>query len=184
MGNRLIPSNSVFAVGFAGAVAMWVGWLLTHLPWIGLVESVAQPVVVATWFAALAVGSAAIAREGATRGETVLRATGAGFLSSLLGLLILGSKLTTTPAAVEAGKAVTSAVELRPAAALIVLGFLCTGAVLGLFAGLAAGVITKPSLRTSLPTASEKLWLGRFAWIACVSIVPLIVVGGLVTSTG
>lgn len=184
MAQRFIPSSSVFTVGFAAAVSMWVAWLITHLPWIGCPESVALPIVLATWFAALAVGAVAIAREGATRGETGVRSALAGVVSALLGLLILGSKLTAPPTPVEAGSAVTQAVELRPAAGLIVIGFLLTGLVLGALAGLIAGVVARPTLRTAIASESERLWLGRFAWVACVSIVPLIVVGGLVTSTG
>jgi cytochrome c oxidase assembly protein subunit 15 len=183
MAKRLLPSSSVFVVGFASAVSMWVTWLLTHLPWIGLPESVALPIVVAAWFVALAFGAAAIARAGATRGEAVLRSTAAGLLSATLGLLILGSKLTTAPGG-EAGQTVTAAVELRPAAALMVVGFLLTGAVLGLVAGIVAGVLQKPALRAPMPSESGRIWLARMAMVACVSIVPLIVVGGLVTSTG
>lgn len=184
MANRLLPSSSVFVVGFAAAVSMWVAWLLTHLPWIGLPESVALPIVVAAWFLALAIGAAAIARGGATKGEAVLRSTLAGLLSAVLGLLILGSKLTSVPGGAEAGKAVTTAVELRPAAGLMVVGFVFTGAVLGLVAGVVAGVLHKPALRAPMPSESDRVWLARMAMVACVSIVPLIVVGGLVTSTG
>ncbi|MBY0112189.1 MAG: COX15/CtaA family protein [Phycisphaerales bacterium] len=181
---RLLPNTSTVTVGFIAAVTMWTAWLVTHLPWLGLPESVALPIVVSAWFAALAVGGVLLAKDGATRGETSLRCVGAGLISALLGLLILGSKLTEPPTQVAAGEAVTTAVSLKPAAGLMVAGFLATGALLGLVAGLAAGVLGRPAARVNIPSASNPVWLGRFAVVACVSIVPLIVVGGLVTSTG
>ncbi len=181
---RLLPSISTVAVGFIAAVTMWTAWLVTHLPWLGMPESVALPLVVSAWFVALSIGAVLLTKDGATRGETTLRCVGAGLISSLLGLLILGSKLTEPPTPVGAGEAVTTAVSLKPSAGLVVIGFLFTGAVLGLLAGLASGVLVEPSRKPSIPAASNPLWLGRFALVASVSIVPLIVVGGLVTSTG
>lgn len=181
---RLLPNISTVTVGFIAAVTMWTAWLVTHLPWLGMPESVALPIVVSGWFAALAVGGVLLAKDGATRGETNLRSLGAGLISALLGLLILGSKLTEPPKQVAAGEAVTAAVSLKPAAGLMILGFLATGALLGLVAGLAAGVLSRPVARVSIPTASNPFWLARFAVVVCISIVPLIVVGGLVTSTG
>lgn len=184
MNQRLLPSISTVTVGFIAAVTMWTAWLITHLPWLGMPESVALPIVVFAWVLALAIGGSLLIRDGATRGETTLRCVGAGVISSLLGLLILGSKLTEPPTPVEAGEAVTTAVSLKPAAGLMVIGFLITGGVLGLLAGLVAGVVTPATLRPTIPSESNPRWLGRFAMVACVSIVPLIVVGGLVTSTG
>ncbi len=181
---RILPSMSTITVGFIAAVTMWTAWLITHLPWVGLPESVALPIVVSAWFIALAIGGVLLAKDGATRGETTLRCVGAGFISSLLGLLILGSKLTEPPAPVLAGEAITTAVTLKPSAALMVLGFFFSGALLGLLAGLASGVLSQPSQKAGIPSESNPRWLGRFAIVACVSIVPLIVVGGLVTSTG
>lgn len=181
---RLLPTISTITVGFIAGVAMWTAWLVTHLPWLGLPESFALPIVVSIWFLALSLGGVLIAREGATRGESTIRCMGAGFTSAMLGLLILGSKLTEPPAPVQAGEAITTAVALKPSAGLMVIGFLLTGAALGLLAGLASGLIAQPSIRASIPSQSNPRWLGRFALVACVSIVPLIVVGGLVTSTG
>jgi len=95
----------------------------------------------------------------------------AGGVSALLGLLVLGSKLRPP---VESGPAGS----MYPSAALIVLGFLGAGLVLGLVGSLIGSFFAR---RTG---GDEPDWLKRFAIVTVVAAAPLLFIGGLVTSTG
>lgn len=160
----LLPSM-VFG-GFAAGLIVWCTWFTTHIPWLGLHEQVALPLVVLSWFFSLIF----FARLGE---RPLITGVGSGLVSAMVTTLILGSKLK--PEADAAGQAPTG---LVPGAALIVLGFIATGAILGLVAGSAASAI---SSRNSLGRQSP--WLGRFSIVVACCIAPLLFVGGLVTST-
>jgi cytochrome c oxidase assembly protein subunit 15 len=159
----------VLFAGFAASVAVWCAWFTTHIPWLKLDESISLPVVLLVWLGALAIATRYAA------GERALKAgLGAGLVSALVGLLILGSKLVP-----EADASGTSS-GVRPNAAITVLGFLLLGAVLGLVAGGIAniGVAPHPTLRNQ-----PEPWLSRFTFVAAAAVAPLLFIGGLVTST-
>ncbi|MFO0861393.1 MAG: COX15/CtaA family protein [Phycisphaerales bacterium] len=179
-GARAFVRPAVFTVGFAASIALWGTWFLTHLPWLGMREQVSLPTIVVIWLSALTCGGYAIRKAGSTIGETTLSTTFAGLLSSLTGLLVLGSKLTTRQVPEGAEEAT---VTLVPAAGAILLGFLLTGAILGLIGGVLGGAMAQPRHRAWSQEETDAAWLGRFAIVAAAAVFPLIVVGGLVTST-
>ncbi len=158
--------------GFFAGLVLWFTWFATHLPWAGVPEQVALPVVLSAWLAALTYAGY---RVGPSK---VLQVTvGAGLIAAVLGLLILGSRLTEKTEAQHAGMI---AATVKPHAGLMVLGFLATGAVLGAIGGLIGSKI--PGAGKDAEATSEDL-LPRFALVACATTAPLLFIGGLVTST-
>lgn len=159
--------------GFAAAIALWVAWFLTHLPWLQLPEQVAKLTCLVVWLVATIAATrlARIDRHAAIPAGILI-----GLVSALLGLLILGSKLTApaAPAGTD-GKAGS----LIPSAGLIALGFVGLGTAIGLVSGLLAPILGKA--RGENEHSSD--WLARFGWVAVATAAPLLVIGGLVTST-
>lgn len=159
-------AGPVLTYGCGIALLVWTAWFITHLPWLGLPESVAMPTLLAVWFiAAAAVGW----RTGPKRAWAI--GLGSGSVTALLGLLILGSKLSDPGAA--------GPVSTPPSAGLIAIGFLVLGAAIGLVGG-AVGSLLPGSGRDARHRPD---WLARFAWVAAAAVTPLLFVGGLVTST-
>lgn len=169
-GQRL---GAILTLGFGIAVSVWVAAFIAHLPWLDLPANVAGPVVLAVWLAAAVVGARSL---GAAR-ERWLVCVGAGVLTALLTLLIFNSLLVEQPAIDQAPK--PGASGLRPNAALLMAGFVALGAGIGAAGCLIAGR-RAVSARTSL--ATSEVWHASMATVAAVSIVPLLVVGGKVTS--
>jgi cytochrome c oxidase assembly protein subunit 15 len=162
----------ILTLGFAIAVCVWIVAYVMHLPWLNLRQNVAAPTVLAAWlFASVITGRAAPSYR------RMLIAGGAGTLSAVLSLLILGAKLSqpldaTTPAPGASG--------LIPDAPLLAAGFVALGTVVGLIGGL-IGQHLGPSKRADGLTAAD--WLARLAVVVCFSILPLLISGGGVTST-
>lgn len=172
-------------VGFIASTATWCAWFVTHLPWLGLPERVSIPLLIVTWLVALTMP---------LRGVPRVRSLGigalAGLASGMIGLLLLGSKLVEPP---PEGTGPAGAVI--PAAPLIVIGFLTLGVALGVLAGLIASCL--PPRRAPTSAASGRLapldaahlrpssrdLLAWFAWVMLGTLAPLILIGGLVTST-
>lgn len=151
-------------IGFACAIAVWVSWFITHLPWLALSEPTRLPIVLGVWIVAAMAGSWWSGRSHAVRIGAV-----AGLVSALLGLLILGSKLSAPASAGSTGGAI-------PSAPLIAIGFLLLGVIIGLFGGVVAhfAAPARDHQGSNLPT---------FAVVALFAVAPLLFVGGLVTST-
>ncbi len=179
----LFPLGAVIVGGFASAVTLWSMWFLTHLPWLGIAEAVAMPITVAAWAAALFVFGRSLGQRPGNDGrwnEAIAGVVGAGVLSALLGLLMLGSKLTEAPPHTFADGA--AEVSVKPNAGLIAAGFVVLGAALGAtfggFGALVRGVRTPED-----GAIADQPWLARMAIVVCAAAVPLLVVGGLVTSS-
>lgn len=141
--------------GFSSAAVTWTTWFITHLPWMSLPEPARVGGVLGAWVLAATLLSRACSLRISIVG---------GLISSLLGLLVLGSKLVkpgqTDPAI--------------PSAALVCLGFLVLGGVIGLIGSV---------LARALPRAGQGDSLARFALAAAGTVAPLLFIGGLVTST-
>lgn len=151
--------------GFASTLVLWSAWFVTHLPWLALSEQFAKPVTIGCWAIALAWAGW---RAGKARGMVV--GAGSGVIAAVVGLLILGSKLTET-----ASPTAMDSANVRPNAALMAAGFIGLGAVLGGIAGAIGGAIAGSRTRSmGLPT---------FAIVATCAVAPLVFIGGLVTST-
>jgi cytochrome c oxidase assembly protein subunit 15 len=159
----------VLVLGFAAAVAMWCVWFLTHLPAVRVPAAAAGSLLLTLLGVMLWSGSGWLPRA-----RRVPVAAGAGLLAAGVNLLLLGSKIT---APIADGSAAPGASGLRPGGGVIVLGFLAVGGVLGLVAGALARA------REERPAEPAQRWLARFAVVAVVAIVPLLTIGGLVTST-
>lgn len=155
--------------GFATAVAMWLVGFLTHVP--GL--RVSAPVAGALLLGAQGVGSILAGRSGA-RGGGVPMAILAGLVTGAINLLIVGS--------VVASDATPN--DLRPGWAMIAAGSLGFGALAGLVGGVLGRAMgaRRPASNPSRPTQAD--WLGRFGVVAVCSAIPVLLSGGLVTSTG
>lgn len=167
---RAIAGPSV-VLGFATAITMWVVWLIGHQPWLDLPASVAGPgmglVVVVGAFV-----------SGIYGGRRLGWASGAiaALLAAMLNLLIMGSLVAET---IDGASPAQGSAGLTPSASVAMLGFigasLAGGAVFGLVGGF---VLSTPAPR---PAA---FWASRFAIVAFVAVAPLLLLGGLVTSTG
>lgn len=162
MFRSVLPSAIVN--GFAAAVVLWTLWFITHLPWLMIPESTSIPVLLAAWLMTFV----ALAWRGG--GKAWLSGLISGGICSLIGLAVLGSKLR--PQVELGGPADPS---LHPDAALIVLGFLATGLLVGLTGGAIGGLAKARGATVD--------WHARFAVVAVIATAPLIFVGGLVTST-
>ncbi|MBX3404806.1 MAG: COX15/CtaA family protein [Phycisphaeraceae bacterium] len=162
-----LPGRAI-VVGFAAAVAVWSAWFITHLPWIGMAESTSIPLLLGVWVIATA---AAIGWVGDPRRVPIGLLS--GVVGGLVGLLILGSKIV--PDATPEGPVGAPGNSALPPVWLIVPGFVALGALLGLVGGFASALLPRER------AGSDSL--SRFGIVVSVGIVPLLVVGGLVTST-
>lgn len=157
-------------VGFGAAVVLWIVWWLMHIPALATPPQVAVPVLIATLLVACAYGASRAPRAGAVRIALL-----GGLVSGVLNLLVLGSKVVVQPASTD--EMDSAANQLRPDAAAIVVGFLLASAAAGAIGGLVGRRFTRATPQT------RAAWLGRLATTTALSMIPLIVVGGLVTST-
>lgn len=163
--------------GFATAVAMWCVWFITHIPAIAAPPMPTALLLIATLFAGTFLAGAAGARR-SLGPKSALVGAGAGLLASLVNLLILGAFLVEPPA----GHTPAPGAEGLKASWMIEMaGFLAVGLVVGAVAGAIGGALTRP--RPECSQEPRGAWLSRFAWLTAVAILPLLLVGGLVTST-
>lgn len=169
----------VLTFGFGTAVAMWCVWFITHLPATSVPSSISGPLILASVIAGMALCGRALGPFG--KGHAIRVAVTAGLLAAALNLLLLGSKIVEQPpqAALQ-GEMPTApapgATGLRPSAPVLVGGFLLLGGLCG-FLGGGAGALTRLNGRPIYD------WLWRFTMVTAVAFLPLLLVGGLVTST-
>jgi cytochrome c oxidase assembly protein subunit 15 len=150
----------VLTCGFATGLGVGVVWYVTHLPWLDLTQRAALPAILVTWLIGMvATGQAA----GRARGW--LAGIGSGLVAAIPGLMLLGTRVAEPP---EAGA--------RPSVGLMVLGFVALGAGIGLVGGTIGGMLAR-GMR------ERGDWLARFAIVAAAAVVPLLMIGGMVTST-
>lgn len=156
-------------VGFGSAAAFAVVAWLTHLPWIDLRAGLAGPVILASWCITLVLLGRMIPHNRAPIAGLI-----AGSSAALLMLIPLGSTMVEQP---PEGMPSPGASGVSGGALMRAGGFLVFAIVLGVI-GTTIG--SRLSNATAIPA---RRWLGRFAIVACVMTFPLIVIGGLVTST-
>ncbi len=143
-------------LGFAAAVTMWTLGFLFHIPGVHLPPaSIAGALIAALAAWGLIAGRLA--------GPKV--ALGAGLVAGLICLLILGSLLAREDADNS----------LRPGWPILIVGWLLASTALAGVAGFLG------SRKGHLDPASRD-WHAFFAVVAAVSVLPLIIIGGLVTS--
>lgn len=148
----------LLAVGFGTTVAMWGAGYVCRLP------AVVAPgwLLLALLLACPVAGGFLLARGGGSP----RRALYAGLLSGLLNLLVLGSLL--------AGDRPN---QVRPSALVFVPGSIALTGALSLVGG-------RLGERTGRPPTSAPDWTAALVRVACAATFLLLVVGGLVTSTG
>jgi cytochrome c oxidase assembly protein subunit 15 len=166
LGSRIAAAVTL---GFAAVVAMWVVWFLLNLPSIHVAPAVSGPAILLVAGVVLLVGATRLPRE-----DRLVAGVIAGLVAGLVNLLAFGTQIATPTAA---GEAAPGASGLKPDAALIVAGFLAAMGVAGAVAGFGAR-----SMGGARARRSPASWLESFAAINAAAILPLIALGGLVTS--
>lgn len=181
-------AGPALTIGCMTAVVMWCVWYVTHLPTVQLAAAPAAGLILL----ALALGLSACGFwTDHPRHRLWLVGMLAGAVCGLLNLLVLGSFLAqpgpdvATPAPGMQG--------LRPTAVLFVPGFLivttAVGGVAAIIGRQIAAIIRQPTDATLTDNVTDdqrhnaQRWLSRFAAVTALSIFPLLLVGGAVTST-
>lgn len=165
---RPSPWPLAVTAAFGTTVAMWCAGFITHLPGLIWPGPAAAGAILAAFAAGMILaGRAARATPGFTAAFGALSCGLAGLLTSLVNLLVLGALLASPD---------DSANALRPGWSVVVGGWLAIGAVLGLVGGHIGG------LTASNAQPRRRHWHARFAAIAAIAVLPLVLAGGLVTS--
>ncbi|MEO0482061.1 MAG: hypothetical protein AAF138_00360 [Planctomycetota bacterium] len=168
--------------GIGTALLMWCLWFVTHLPGLSLPEGVAGLALLS----ALAFGAFVAGRVAPMAGRKAALAAGgaAGLSAACLNLLLIGSRLSEQPEAAPDPAAISSKADvgaLHPSAAVMAIGFIAACVAVGLIAGALGGRREAVTSDGWLSTASRRR--GVLAMLAAVAIAPLLLIGGLVTST-
>ncbi len=156
-GHKVLGPAAVF--GFGTAAALWTAWFVTHVPWVTMPEPARMGVALAVWL-----GMSVWAGASVGRGRALKVGAASGFISAVVGLLLLGAKVVPPEGAVGV-----------PPPALIVLGFLVTGTVIGAIGGAIGGVLSRGGEAVD--------WLAWFGVVTVLAAAPLLFIGGLVTTT-
>lgn len=170
------PNASVWGasitIGFGAAVIMWmVAWIL-HMPGVHVPNSIAIPILLLPLLLISILWLPNLAPSARIKAGSI-----SGLIAGLVNLLILGSNIVEQPeTTAQMGE---QANALAPNAALIVVGSLVISIAIGAIAGLI--VSKKDNGAGSIQIAST--WRSRFAWITALTYLPLIAVGGVVTTT-
>jgi cytochrome c oxidase assembly protein subunit 15 len=165
-----IPTiGAAISTGFFASVLMWMfAWIL-HLPGVHVPSSVSIVIMLATLFGVCLFWLPCV--EAKTRVKTGALAGG---IAGLVNLMILGSIITEQPD--TTAQMESQANQLQPNALLVIVGSLAVSTVIAVVASL----ISKSSKH---PPIDAIRWRTRFARVTALSYIPLIAVGGLVTST-
>lgn len=158
--------------GFASAAAMWCAWYVFHMPGLAIEPTASTPVLVAALLFGCAIGSRLGRAQ--NRGSGWLLGLLSGLVAGFVDLLLLGSKVVVQ--AQSTNEMLGSANRLNPDAPTIVLGFLGACAI----AGAIAGAIGSSFKCRCVPDIN---WRAAFAVVTAFTLIPLVIAGGLVTST-
>ncbi len=151
--------------GFSAAIGMWLVWYPLHLPGLQLSPTITAPLLLLAMIAVIARGARLIGRRAFLGGVI------AALTCSCVNLLLLGNALTEKDP-------VTEEVTLRENAAMIAGGFFLVSLAAGLIAGLIGRQLAKNREQTSTN------WPYKLAFAAVAALVPLVAIGGAVTSAG
>lgn len=151
---------------------MWTLAFVTHLPGLSPMPEIIGPVLLALQLLIIIVGT--------RHTGSVLVGTLSGLFSSLINLLVVGSLVSE--------KAAPGLDGLRDHALLFAAGSIALGALAGTVGGI-LGCRLHPSRSRNIATTANApalmppAWLSAFALVAAIAILPLLFIGGLVTST-
>ncbi|MCL4221211.1 MAG: hypothetical protein KJZ65_07565 [Phycisphaerales bacterium] len=151
---------------------MWTAWYVFHLPGVHIPSHLSTPILLLI----LCFGCAWGARAASAERRAAAWAVGlfAGLVAGMVNLLLLGSRVVEQPQ--STGEMIEQANRLSPQAPTIILGFLGLCATVGLAGG---SLATIGSARIYAPIP----WRSLFAVVTAFTLVPLVIAGGLVTST-
>jgi cytochrome c oxidase assembly protein subunit 15 len=151
---------------------MWCAWYILHLPGLDAGSPATATILGITLCIVAARGAAAAHRPHTREGWVV--GLHAGLVSAAINMLLLGSKVVQQPETTD--QLLHAANRLRPDASMIILGFFAFSALVGAVGGHFGSLLAHSQPR---PVS----WLARFASVAALAFLPLLVVGGVVTST-
>jgi cytochrome c oxidase assembly protein subunit 15 len=149
---------------------MWVLWIVSHHPAISLPTPVTLPLLLVAQLASIFMWSTKT-----DRASRPVIGLSAGVVAGLVNALLLFPMVVSTESAAGPAHGLEG---LRPGVLAMAGGFLLVSAVIGLAAGFFARSRPEP-----LIDPSRSAWLMRLAVVAAVATVPLLLLGGLVTST-
>jgi len=167
--SRFVALAPGITCGFAAAAACFVAAWITHLPWLDLNAQAAGPIILGVWVLAAIIMGRRIPRSLAPLGGSL-----AGLGAALFLLIPLGSALVEQPAGDLPAPGSTG---ISRSVALRVVGFLALGTLIGVVGSIAGSRVVNAE------TSPPRRWLPRYATCLTVATLPLILVGGLVTST-
>lgn len=155
--------------GFATAVAMWVVWVVAHHPAINLPPAVIGPVLLL-----LQIGSVAwwIRRVAASQLKV---GSLSGIVMGTINSLLLGGMI-----AKQFGATAAPGLEGLPHNAPLVIGLFILGS--GVLGGVGGAIGSAMGPTPGAGDDTRSCWLARFAVVAAVAVVPLLTLGGAVTS--
>ncbi len=161
--------------GLAAAVAMWVVWFIVHHPAVGLAPSASGPILLAVQGLSLSIAAWLWIAPGRRAPSILLGSAVAGLLSGTINLASMGSMLV--PQADPAEGMSAGAVD-RPALAVMIVGYLGLSVCAGILAGVVATLLPRRAVE-----ASPQVNVHRVAVLALAATLPLLLLGGLVTSS-
>ncbi len=166
--------GSAVTIGFAAAVIMWmIAWIL-HMPGVHVPSNIAIPILL---LPLLLIGACWL--RGVSAKNRLKTGALGGLIAGLINLLILGSNIVVQPE--TTAEMPEHANTLAPNAMLVIFGSLILSIIVGLIAGTIAGALVHRKQDATYTQPST--WLARFARITTLTYLPLIAVGGAVTST-
>ena len=166
--------GSALTIGFGSAVFMWMlAWVL-HMPGVHVDAKLAVPALMVPLFVITLCWSRHVAAPHRFKAALM-----GGLVAGLVNLLILGSHIVEQPETTD--QMAEQANSFAPNALMTVVGSMVLSLIVAGIAGVLAGVLTKNKTETTIYTATT--WRSRFAWVTALTYLPLIAVGGAVTST-
>jgi len=157
----------ILTFGLATAVAMWCIWFITHLPGLSLPTSLGGVLLIAI----LAIGPGIAGRTLAGHRGLVV-GSAAGLLAGVVNLLLVGAHVAE----------LSQTSDVAPSPLMVIVGFLLLSLVLGAI-GAFIGKTTKRAASPTTRADNELVWSHRLLWVVVAAIAPLVLIGGLVTST-
>lgn len=168
---------NAIAAGLATTVAMWLAWFILHHPAVGVPPSTSGIILLAVQTLALAVFAARWLH--APLPKLLTLAVLAALFSATINLVSMGSMLVPQADPSQGMQAQAVPASGQPSLPLMVIGYLAVSTALGLVSGALAHFLrSRPS-----PAESDALTpLRRLAFALMAATLPLLLLGGLVTS--
>ncbi len=160
--------------GFAATVAMWIIAFVTHHPAVAAAPMVSGILLLFVLLTACIFAGGSVERRRSWR-----IGLGTGIVAALLNLLILGSYLAQRDASTGRADYATMGIDAA--------GFVLLGAVVGVVGGIVGTIleaIFSARRKELIIPAGEPDWLARFGIVAACAAFPLLILGGLTTSSG